>query len=95
MNRRSLLFSSLAVWGQKKFADPAPPKVAAPNGVPAVVKANPEAKRHKKPAALQKNAVTEDWPSFLGASHNGISGETRISKKFSSSGPPLVWEMTK
>jgi len=95
MKRRSLLLTSLAIWGQKKFTDPAPPKAAPPKGAKAVLKPNADVTRHKKPGALQKNAVTEDWPSFLGASHNGISRETRISKKFSSSGPPLVWEMTK
>ena len=95
MKRRSLFLTSLAVWGQKKFTDPAPPKAATAIGAKAVPAPNADVTRHKKPGALQKNAVTEDWPSFLGASHNGISRETRISKKFPSSGPPLVWEMTK
>ncbi|MBL8238019.1 MAG: PQQ-like beta-propeller repeat protein [Bryobacterales bacterium] len=95
MKRRSLLLSSIAVWGQKKFTDPAPPKVAAVSGAKAAAKANAEVTRHKKPAALRKDAVTEDWASFLGPRHNGVSRETRLNKRFPSSGPPLVWEMTK
>ncbi len=95
MKRRSLLLSSITVWGQKKFADPAPPKVAAASGAKATAKANADVTRHKKPAALRKDAVTEDWKSFLGPRHNGVSRETRLSKKFPASGPPLVWEMTK
>ncbi|MFN0101240.1 MAG: PQQ-binding-like beta-propeller repeat protein [Bryobacteraceae bacterium] len=83
MKRRSLLFAALPVWGQKKSAEPAQPK------------ANADVTRHRKPGALKKDAVTEDWPSFLGPSHNGVSRETRIGKKFPANGPPLVWEMTK
>lgn len=95
MKRRSLLLATIPVWGQKKFSDPAPPKSAAPSGAPAPLKANADVTRHKKPGALPKGAVTENWPSFLGPTHNGVSRETHLSKKFSSSGPPLVWEMTK
>ncbi|MBI2689843.1 MAG: PQQ-like beta-propeller repeat protein [Acidobacteria bacterium] len=95
MKRRTLLLTPAAIWGQKKFADPAPPKVAPPGAARADRKANADVTRHKKPAALQKNAVTEDWPCFLGPMHNGVSRETRISKKFPASGPPLVWEMAK
>lgn len=95
MKRRAFLFATLPVWGQKKFTDPAPPKAVAPAGAAPALKANPDATRHKKPSALAKGAVTEDWPSFLGPTHNGISRETRISKKFPSSGPPLLWEMSK
>src|SRR5262249_14655127 len=95
MKRRTLLLSSAAAWGQKKFADPAPPKVAAPGAGKAERKANGDVTRGKKPSALQKNAVTEDWPCFLGPAHNGVSRETRVIKKFPSGGPPLVWEMAK
>ena len=47
---------------------------------------------HAKPKALAKDAVTHDWPSFLGPSHNGISSETRLSRTVP---PPLVWEFPK
>lgn len=95
MKRRSLLFATLPLLGQKKFGDPAPPKVAAPAGARPPAKANTDLTRHRKPAPLNKAAVTEAWTSFLGPTHNGISRETRIAKKFPASGPPLVWEMAK
>lgn len=95
MKRRTLLLSSLTAVGQRKFTDPAPPKVNAPSGAATVAKPNSDAKQHKKPSPLNKVAVVEDWPCFLGPTHNGVSRETKISKKFSSSGPPLLWEMVK
>src|SRR5213075_276917 len=42
-----------------------------------------------KPKALAKDAVSTDWPSFLGPSHNGVSKETSLSRKLP---PPLLWE---
>ncbi|MCG8408365.1 MAG: PQQ-like beta-propeller repeat protein [Phycisphaerales bacterium] len=48
---------------------------------------------HKKPKPLPKDAVTEDWPRFLGSSHNAVSRETRLLKDFPAKGPSLVWEM--
>ena len=50
---------------------------------------------HKKPKPLSAGALTHDWKSFLGPSHNAISSETKLLKKFPESGPPLVWEMKK
>jgi outer membrane protein assembly factor BamB len=41
---------------------------------------------------LSKDAVTSDWRSFLGPSHNGFSPETKLSRKLP---PPLVWEFPK
>ena len=95
MKRRSLLLTPLSVWAQKTFTDPAPPKAVAPTAAKAVAKANAEVTRAGKPSPLPKGAVTEDWPSFLGPRHNATSAETRLRKSFPSSGPPLIWEMTK
>jgi outer membrane protein assembly factor BamB len=36
----------------------------------------------------------EDWPSFLGPRHNGVSGETGLLESWPAEGPPLVWERT-
>lgn len=47
---------------------------------------------HQKPKALAPGAVTEDWPCFLGPTHNGVSTETKLSRKLP---PPLVWEFAK
>lgn len=41
------------------------------------------------PRPLSKDAVTDDWPSFLGPTHNATSTETHLSRTLP---PPLVWE---
>jgi len=46
----------------------------------------------RKPKPLASDAVTSDWPSFLGPSHNGVSTETKLSRKLP---PPLVWEFAR
>jgi len=51
-----------------------------------------QARVHTKAKPLAKDAVTHDWPSFLGPTHNGISTETRLSRSLP---PPLVWEFAK
>ena len=51
-----------------------------------------QARVHAKPKPLAANAVTHDWPSFLGPTHNGVSTETRLSRSLP---PPLVWEFPK
>ena len=40
-----------------------------------------------KPKPLAKDAVTHDWTSFLGPTHNAVSTETRLSRQPQ---PPLV-----
>jgi outer membrane protein assembly factor BamB len=47
---------------------------------------------HAKPKPLAKDAVTHDWVSFLGPTHNGMSTETRLRRALP---PPLVWEFAK
>ena len=54
--------------------------------------ASAAARVHRKPRALAADAVTEDWPSFLGPSHNAVSHETRLRRGLP---PPLIWEMPK
>jgi len=51
-----------------------------------------EARVHRKPKPLSKDAVTEDWPCFLGRSHQALSAETKLTRSFP---PPLIWEMNK
>ena len=45
-----------------------------------------------RPAPLAKDAVTHDWPAFLGPTHNAMSTETRLSRRLP---PPVVWEFTR
>lgn len=61
----------------------------------AAARANSGPRVHRKPGPLSAGATTEEWPSFLGPSHNGISRETKLIKSFPASGPPLVWEFCK
>jgi outer membrane protein assembly factor BamB len=65
------------------------------NQAPSKATANPDTRYHRKPKPLPAGAVTHDWTSFLGPTHNGISTETKLAKRFPASGPPLVWEMKK
>ena len=46
----------------------------------------------RRPKPLAKDAVTGDWPSFLGPTHNGVSAETKLSRNLP---PPLLWEFPK
>jgi len=48
---------------------------------------------HAAPKPLPKGAVTEDWPRFLGPTHNAVSRETKLLKTWPTTGPRLVWEM--
>ena len=43
-------------------------------------RATGQAQAHRKPKPLRAGAVTDDWPSFLGPSHNAVSAETRLSR---------------
>ncbi|MHC5111628.1 MAG: PQQ-binding-like beta-propeller repeat protein [Planctomycetota bacterium] len=52
-----------------------------------------EAVVHRAAGPLSDEAVTHDWPTFLGPTHNGISRETRLKTTWSTQGPPLVWSM--
>ena len=51
-----------------------------------------QAVTHRAPTALASDAVTDDWASFLGPSHNAVSAETRLRRNLP---PPLVWELPK
>lgn len=79
-----------------EIVDPAPPAlekiadVAPPDAKPA-----PEVKFHAKPKLLAAGAVTHDWLSFLGPTHNAIATETKLLKKWPATGPALVWEFNR
>jgi outer membrane protein assembly factor BamB len=45
-----------------------------------------------KPRPLPSGAVTHDWTSFLGPTHNAVSTETKLSRTLP---VPLVWEFPK
>lgn len=55
--------------------------------------AEPTAKFHSEPKPLAADAVTEDWPQFLGPRRNLISKEAPLLKTIPPDGPKLVWEL--
>lgn len=74
--------------------DPNPPQVATLSPVPAPKpQKNERVTFHSAPKPLPKGAITHDWTSFLGPTHNGVSTETKLIQKFPASGPKIVWEM--
>jgi hypothetical protein len=78
------------------FADPAPPAVAAlASAEAAKPQANADVTFHARPRPLAAGAVTQDWPSFLGPTHNLASAETKLLKSFPADGLKLVWESTR
>lgn len=50
---------------------------------------------HAPPKPLPEGAKTEEWPRFLGARDEPVSGETELAREFPESGPPIVWECRK
>lgn len=78
------------------FVDPAPPKVQTLAEVP-VPEPTAQAglKFHAPPRPLAQGAVTHDWRSLLGPTHNAISTETPLLKRFGKNGPAIVWEVVK
>ena len=53
----------------------------------------PELTTHVAPKALADDAVTEDWPSFLGPRRDAHTRETRLLRDWPEGGPTLLWEM--
>jgi len=54
--------------------------------------AQAQVRKGTPPKPLPAGAVTHDWTSFLGPTHNGVSTETKLSRTLP---PPLVWEFPK
>lgn len=48
---------------------------------------------HAPPKPLSSEAVTEDWPRFLGPRHDLRSRETNLLKSWPAAGPNRVWEV--
>lgn len=48
---------------------------------------------HHAPKPLAPGAVTSDWTSFLGPTHDGHCPETKLLKSWPHGGPALVWEL--
>ena len=80
--------------------DPAPPEVALPTPATAAgpARAHPRVTAFAKPRPLAEGAVTSDWPTFLGPTHNAVSPETKLLKDFAAPSPGaarprLIWQL--
>jgi outer membrane protein assembly factor BamB len=88
--------AALAAVRPSQFIDPAPPQVRALADVPPpTARSHDELTFHAAPKPLAPGAVTHDWRSFLGPSHNAISTETPLLKRFGDDGPSMLWQVTK
>ena len=45
------------------------------------------------PKPLADDAVVEEWGSFLGPTHNGVSRETKLNLTWDAHGPKLLWSL--
>jgi outer membrane protein assembly factor BamB len=99
VSRRSLLTLPLlacSLLAVEPFRDPAPPVLQPlPPVPPPTARAHPDVRVHAKPKPLPAGAVTHDWKSFLGPTHNAISTETRLLRDWPQGGPTLLWELRK
>lgn len=91
------LFGLTPVLFGQGFADPAPPEfVEAPTKTEATEPvAFPGLVYHGEPTPLSPDAVTADWPRFLGPTDDAKTPETLLLEKFPEGGPKPVWEMAK
>lgn len=82
--------------GTRVFQDPRPPQVhRLDRGEPARPKPYERVTLHGSPKPLPPTAITGDWPSFLGPTHNAVSQETHLLNEWPQGGPKLVWELAK
>lgn len=79
------------------FTDPAPPEVSTPPaGAVAAAPADiPGLTYHAPPKPLSPDAVTADWPRFLGPTDNVKTSETHLLERFPEGGLKKVWELEK
>ena len=67
--------------------------LAAPSVLRSAVRTHARTTTEAQPASpLASDAVTHDWPTFLGPTYNAVSSETHLSRAFP---PALIWEMPK
>jgi outer membrane protein assembly factor BamB len=76
------------------FQDPAPPTLNALKSIaPPAPAAQKELVFHAAPTPLAKEAVTADWPGFLGPTHSPICAETHLRADLKDL--VMVWETEK
>jgi len=80
-----------------EFTDPATPTVSSPPAETTAVEAVaiPGLTFHAAPKPLTPDAVTADWPRFLGPTDNARTTETHLLDRFPKDGLKKVWELEK
>src|SRR5438105_8062006 len=89
----SLFLVLIACSSSAQFTDPAPPVVHEIRPEKPVAIIQDGLKFRAAPHPLKAGAITSDWPSFLGPSHNATSPETHLLANLVAKGPPVVWEI--
>ena len=80
----------------KVFVDPAPPEFQGLSGkAPPQPRTHPDIQFYDKPKPLHPDAVTHDWVSFLGPTHNAVSTETHLLEELDDTQPKLAWALRK
>ncbi|NNE93976.1 MAG: PQQ-like beta-propeller repeat protein [Verrucomicrobiales bacterium] len=77
------------------FTDPNPPEVFEPGEPITEAKDWDGLTFRAAPKPLAQNAVTAEWPRFLGPNDNAKTPETQLLDKFPEGGPKIVWECLK
>ena len=92
----SILLVVCCLVAAPQFEDPRPPSSATiEERSDSKLTVHPGVTLHARPRALAPNAVSEDWPAFLGRSGKPVSGETNLLREFGPDGPTLLWELSK
>lgn len=94
VRRAVVLLSFLAPLSHAQFIDPAPPKVSKPLRAEALqAQKTAELTFHAAPRALAKNAVTAEWPGFLGSTGRPVCPEKPLTGDLQEAN--IVWEYEK
>ncbi len=84
------------LFAATQFEDPKPPRaVAVEERAAAEPRKHPGVTFHGPPKALSPDAVSTDWPTFLGERGEPVSTETNLLLDFGANGLKLVWELAK
>ncbi len=85
-----------AAFSAESYPDPNPPQATELADAPAPTPAAFDRLTfHAAPKPIAKEAVTSDWPAFLGPRDDATSPETHLLHAWPADGPSKVWEVRK
>lgn len=92
----AIIFAGCYLAADTGFQDPKPPEaISVQTAAAAQAKPHPQVTFHASPRPRRPEAVSEDWPAFLGADGRPVSNETGLLEAFDVEAPRLVWELDK